>query len=72
MVPPFRATAQISTRTRMFRYRSARARPSRGTDTDLLHEEGIGQTDAFVAITGIDEANILMSMCASKAGPGRR
>ena len=37
-----------------------------GTDTDLLHEEGIGQTDAFVAITGIDEANILMSMCASK------
>ena len=37
-----------------------------GTDSDLLHEEGIGQTDAFVAITGIDEANILMSMCAAK------
>ena len=37
-----------------------------GTDTDLLHEEGIGQTDAFVAITGIDEANILMSICAAK------
>ncbi len=37
-----------------------------GTDSDLLHEEGIQQTDAFVAITGIDEANILMSMCAAK------
>ena len=37
-----------------------------GTDTDLLHEEGISQTDAFVAITGIDEANILMSICAAK------
>ena len=37
-----------------------------GTDSELLHEEGIEQTDAFVAITGIDEANILMSMCAAK------
>ena len=37
-----------------------------GTDIELLHEEGIEQTDAFVAITGIDEANILMSMCAAK------
>ncbi|MDY4954170.1 MAG: Trk system potassium transporter TrkA, partial [Candidatus Onthomonas sp.] len=37
-----------------------------GTDSELLHEEGIEQTDAFVAITGIDEANILMSMSASK------
>ena len=37
-----------------------------GTDIELLHEEGIEQTDAFVAITGIDEANILMSMSAAR------
>ena len=37
-----------------------------GTDSELMHEEGIEQTDAFVAITGIDEANILMAMSASK------
>lgn len=37
-----------------------------GTNTELLHEEGIEQTDAFVAITGIDEANILMAMSAAK------
>ena len=37
-----------------------------GTDTELLQEEGIEQTDAFVAITGIDEANILMAMSAAK------
>lgn len=37
-----------------------------GTDTGLLQEEGIEQTDAFVAITGIDEANILMAMSAAK------
>ncbi len=41
-----------------------------GTDTDLLQEEGIQQTDAFVAITGIDEANILMSICAAKQSGG--
>ena len=37
-----------------------------GTDTELLQEEGIEQTDAFVAITGMDEANILMAMSAAK------
>ena len=37
-----------------------------GTDSELLHEEGIGQTDAFVAITGLDEANILMALSAAK------
>jgi trk system potassium uptake protein TrkA len=41
-----------------------------GTDSELLHEEGIQQTDAFVAITGIDEANILMSMSAAKQSGG--
>ena len=29
-------------------------------------EEGIEQTDAFVAITGMDEANILMAMSAAR------
>jgi len=37
-----------------------------GTDMELLHEEGIEQTDAFVAITGLDEANILMAMSAAR------
>lgn len=36
------------------------------TDTSLLKEEKIKETDAFVALTGIDEANILMSMHAMK------
>lgn len=34
------------------------------TDHDLLEEEGIERTDAFVALTGIDEENIVMSMYA--------
>lgn len=37
-----------------------------GTDNELLREEGIEDTDAFVAITSMDEANILMAMSASK------
>ena len=37
-----------------------------GTDSELLAEEGIGQTDAFVAITGLDEANILMALSAAR------
>ena len=37
-----------------------------GADAELLREEGIEQTDAFVAITGLDEANILMSMSAAR------
>ena len=35
-----------------------------GTDQDMLAEEGIRDTDAFVAITGIDEENIIMSLYA--------
>ena len=42
-----------------------------GTDSDLLLEEGIEQTDAFVAITGSDEANILMAMNASRQAGDR-
>ena len=37
-----------------------------GTDSDLLQEEGLSQTDGFVAISGMDEANILMAMSAAK------
>ena len=37
-----------------------------GTDAELMQEEGIRQTDAFVAITGMDEANILMAMSAAR------
>lgn len=35
-----------------------------GTDQDTLVEEGIREADAFVAITGIDEENIIMSLYA--------
>lgn len=34
------------------------------TEKDLLIEEGILDTDAFVALTGLDEANIIYSMYA--------
>ena len=36
------------------------------TDHDLLIEEGIEKTDAFIALTGMDEENIIMSLFASK------
>lgn len=36
-----------------------------GTNQDLLWEEGIKSTDAFVALTGQDEENILISFYAS-------
>lgn len=35
-----------------------------GTDQDALVEEGLRDADAFVAITGIDEENIIMSLYA--------
>ena len=41
-----------------------------GTDSELLREEGIRETDAFVAITGFDEANILMCMSAARQSGG--
>ncbi len=37
-----------------------------GTDNELLREEGLDDTDAFVAITSMDEANILMAMSAAR------
>ena len=39
-----------------------------GTDQDILQEEGLLSTDAFVALTGIDEENIIISMYASRKG----
>lgn len=39
-----------------------------GTDTDLLSEEGLSGFDAAVALTNIDEENIILSMYASKQG----
>ena len=39
-----------------------------GTQQDVLLEEGIERTDAFVALTGIDEENILISYFAQKKG----
>ena len=36
-----------------------------GASQELLLEEGLGSTDAFVALTGMDELNILISIFAS-------
>lgn len=38
-----------------------------GTDQDLLIEEGVLHVDAFVALTGIDEENIILSLFAGDA-----
>lgn len=35
-----------------------------GTDQDLLKEEGISDVDAFIALSGMDEENIIMSLFA--------
>ena len=37
-------------------------------DQNLLLEEGLDEVDGFVALTGMDEENILMSMYAAKRG----
>ena len=39
-----------------------------GTQQEVLLEEGIEHTDAFVALTGIDEENILISYFAQQKG----
>ena len=38
------------------------------SDEDVLREEGVALTDAFVALTGLDEENILLSLFAKKSG----
>lgn len=37
-----------------------------GSDENVLNEEGIGNADAFVAMTGMDEVNIILSIYAKK------
>jgi len=39
-----------------------------GTDQNLLIEEGLEEVDAFVALTGIDEENIIVSLYAKQIG----
>ena len=39
-----------------------------GTDEELLNEEGVRGVDAFVALTDLDEQNIIISMYASAMG----
>lgn len=39
-----------------------------GTDYRLLEEEGMGSFDSFIALTGIDEENIILSLYAKKKG----
>lgn len=39
-----------------------------GTDSDLLKEENIAETDALVSLTGYDEENLLLALLAKKHG----
>ncbi len=41
------------------------------TDHDLLIEEGIEDANAFIALTGMDEENIILSLFAKSQGPGK-
>ena len=42
-----------------------------GTDPNVLIEEGIRSTDAFVALTGSDQDNIITGMFAQREGVGK-
>ncbi|MGF7184553.1 trk system potassium uptake protein TrkA [Desulfitispora alkaliphila] len=42
-----------------------------GTDTELLKNESIDKTDAFVAVTGDDKVNLLVSLMAKNMGAKR-
>ena len=39
-----------------------------GTDESLLHEEGVDRVESFVALTGMDEENILLTLYARRNG----
>ena len=41
------------------------------TDHELLQEEGIADTDAYVALTGLDEGNILSALFAKRQNVGK-
>lgn len=42
-----------------------------GTDEELLREEGIQHTESFVALTGIDEENILLTLFAKQVSQAK-
>ena len=42
-----------------------------GGDKELLTEEGVDKADAFVALSGLDEENILLSLFAKEAGAAK-
>lgn len=42
-----------------------------GTDEKLLEEEGIRYTESFVAVTGLDEENILLTLYAKKVSDAK-
>ena len=42
-----------------------------GTDQDLLREEGIEDCESFVALTGIDEENILLTLYAKQVSQAK-
>jgi len=42
------------------------------TDQELLIEEGIENVDAFVSLTGMDEANIFLSLTARELNPSAK
>ncbi len=42
-----------------------------GTDQDILMGEGIASVNAFVALTGLDEENIILSMFAKQQGTAK-
>src|SRR5699024_6529596 len=42
-----------------------------GTNEDLLKEEGIEYTESFVALTGIDEENILLTLYARQVSDAK-
>lgn len=41
------------------------------TSADLMREEGVERTDAFISLTGEDERNILLSLLAKRMGSRR-
>jgi len=42
-----------------------------GADEDLLREEGIDRTEAFIPLTGLDEENILMTLYAREVSDAK-
>jgi trk system potassium uptake protein TrkA len=42
-----------------------------GSDSAFLREEGVGETDGFIAATGRDELNILVGLLAKRVGAKR-